>query len=47
MLAITVIESQVLRETYKVVAEELHNKRGVLVALLAQGIKLCTIRVSG
>jgi hypothetical protein len=29
------------RLTYQVITEELHDKGGVLVALLAQGVKLC------
>lgn len=29
-------------ETYKVVTEELHDEGRVLVALLAQGVELCT-----
>jgi hypothetical protein len=32
--------------SYQVVTEELHNKRGVLVALLAEGVKLCIHPIS-
>lgn len=36
----------IVRGTYQVVAQELHDESGVLVALLAQSVKLCGTSVS-